>query len=65
MKAFIKIDVLSRITPSRPSSIRAEDSHYWAHQTRTAYYLVRVVTAAVLVGAAALTFTVLRVWLVT
>ena len=65
MKAFIKIDALSRITPSRPSSIRAEDSHYWAHQTRTAYSLLRLAAAAILVGAITLTVTVLRVWLVT
>ena len=65
MKAFIAVEARSRITPSRPSSVRAEDSHYWAHQTRSPHYLLRVVTAAVLVVAVALTLTMLRVWLVT
>ena len=65
MKAFIKIDALSRITPSRPSSIRAERFPLLGSPDPNRIPSAAGLSAAVLVGAIALTVTVLRVWLVT
>jgi hypothetical protein len=65
MKASVTINAMSRVKPSRPSSVRAEDSHYWAYQTRSPYHVLRILSATVVVGAIIATVTILRVWLVT